>query len=75
MPALRRHAAERPDAPALTWLTQTGKEGAVLSYAKLDALAAAAACAQPMGGLPKGDRVIIAHPPGAEFSVAVQAVS
>ena len=61
----RPYAAERPGAPALTWLTQSGKEGAgtALSYAQLNAAAAAAARSKPLASLTKGDRVIVAHPP------------
>ena len=70
VPALRRHAAERPNAAALTWITQSGKEGPSLTYAELEAAAAAAARAKPLVNLAPGERVIIAHPPGLEFSVA-----
>ena len=60
---------ERPDAPALTWLTQSGKEGATLTYAQLNAAAAAAARAKPLATLTKGKRLVsknvcqIAHCP------------
>jgi acyl-coenzyme A synthetase/AMP-(fatty) acid ligase len=73
VPALRRHAVERPHAPALTWLTQSGKVGATLTYAALNDAAAAASRTKPLANLDAGDRVIIAHPPGLEFSVAVHA--
>ena len=46
------------------------KEGAALTYSQLDAAAAAAAASNPLANLAKGDRVIVAHPPGLEFSVA-----
>ena len=43
---------ESPGAPALTWLTQSGKEGAALSYAQLNAAAAAAARGRALQILP-----------------------
>ena len=41
-----------------------------MTYAQLDAAAVAAAASEPLANLATGDRVIVAHPPGLEFSVA-----
>jgi long-chain acyl-CoA synthetase len=61
---LLRHAADRPDAPALVEGTR------VVSYAEIEALAAEAACGLARLGVAAGDRVAIASHNDVAFVTA-----
>ncbi|MEU5366930.1 fatty acyl-AMP ligase [Streptomyces sp. NPDC005925] len=68
---LRRHAAERPDRAALTFVQDPGAaDGAhTLDYAALDAEARRVASWLQERCAP-GDRVMLLHPPGLPFAAA-----
>jgi len=66
---LRHRAAEQPTDRAYVFLSETGAEEAVLTFADLDRRAGmVAACLATQ--LQKGDRALLMFPPGLEFIVA-----
>jgi O-succinylbenzoic acid--CoA ligase len=67
-PWLPRAAALRPDHPAVVDV-----EGAITTYAELDALARDAAAVLAARGIEAGDRVALALPPGVPFLAALHA--
>ncbi|OON82593.1 fatty acyl-AMP ligase [Streptomyces tsukubensis] len=68
---LRRHAVERPDRPAVTYVhDHDAEDGArTLGFAALDAEARQVA-SWLQGQCEPGDRVLLLHPPGLPFVIA-----
>ncbi len=73
LPLARFHAVldAGPDRPLLTWLDAEGEPAATLTPAALEVGSARVARALVDRGLRKGDRALLAHPPGLDFVVAL----
>jgi acyl-CoA synthetase (AMP-forming)/AMP-acid ligase II len=78
VPTFQRRVAERGEHPALVFLEDlgpslsTGERGPGLTYAELDARARRMAAGLVAAGL-RGERVLLLHPTGLEFPVAMLA--
>ncbi|EQC37915.1 hypothetical protein SDRG_04933 [Saprolegnia diclina VS20] len=67
---LKRRALETPDKVVYTFLDDAGKESVNLTFADVDRAARrVAATLQQDAGLKKGDRVMLAYPPGLDFAM------
>ncbi|MEM9291609.1 MAG: amino acid adenylation domain-containing protein [Acidobacteriota bacterium] len=67
---LRRHAQQRPEALAYTFLEDGEEEGARLSWGELHLRARALGARLQEGGL-AGARILLLYPPGLDFVVAL----
>ncbi|OQR85331.1 fatty-acid-CoA ligase, partial [Achlya hypogyna] len=67
---LKRRALDSPDKVVYTFLDDAGKESVNLTFADVDQAARkVAATLQHDAGVKKGDRVMLAYPPGLDFAV------
>ncbi|KDO16503.1 hypothetical protein SPRG_15602 [Saprolegnia parasitica CBS 223.65] len=67
---LKRRALETPDKVVYTFLDDAGKESVNLTFADVDRAARrVAATLQQDANLKKGDRVMLAYPPGLDFAM------
>jgi amino acid adenylation domain-containing protein len=66
----RRRAAEHPERPVYTFLTDGEEEGARLSYGELDLRARTIAARLQALGVGRGERALLLFPPGLDFVTA-----